>query len=860
MVGRASVEVQQLQSRLLLARAELERRLASDKFAGAEELRDTFPDVWSDTDSALELAYAEYVLRAGRGEQPDRDAWYRRFPQWRERLERLFAIYDLSATSADSTEAPAEKTTEAGYELLGEIGRGGMGVVYKARQLALNRVVALKMLRGGILFRPEDADRIRREAEAVARLQHPNIVQVFETGELDGVPFLSLEYVSGGNLEDALVTARRKGANSVTPQTAATLVETLARAVDHAHRHGIIHRDLKPANILLVHKSEIRNLKSEMEASLGSDFGFGISDFQPKIADFGLAAVADAPVGATRTGTIVGTPSYMAPEQATGSRSAIGRATDVYALGGILYRMLAGRPPFEGGTALETLALVLHTEPVRPSQLRPNLPRDLETICLKCLRKEPEKRYASALELADDLARFQRGEPVRARPVSSFERGVKWTRRNPVVAILTVLVAGLVISGAVLLWIRSEERGAASETERQLLQSKYDDAEAARVTEQRQRLELERAFAAERVARARSLWNGYELAEARRVLASVPVELRDDTWQVLHREMIAEIKSSPIPPVAIGRVVPSPDGTRLALLDDGNVVVVIVDSQSQVPIARVELPDYVYKLAFTRDSKQFVFMPKVLDEYYLNQFRTRFKRDPTYRIGTWDWSTNRLASECDVGLNNTSVLSGDGRRIATRVGPRITVRDTTTGKVVGELVEPGTPGRISNLELDRTGKRLAALLHYKLRIWDIATGQVLDTITLKSNSWHGCFSPDGDLIVWVIGIRNQDSPAKELVYHLTGRDLSAGKDLFHMSVPNFAFRRRVVFSPSGRVFAFEESTTIRIHESRTGRHLVTLRGHNSQVCDVAFAPDGKRLYSVGVNFVLKTWNIGPWTK
>jgi serine/threonine-protein kinase len=297
-----------------------------------------------------------------------------------------------------------------GYEILGLLGRGGMGVVYKARQLALNRLVALKMILAGLQEDPHGIARFRIEAEAVARLQHPNIVQIYEVGEQEGRPYVALELVDGVSLEDQVADA------PLPAHQAAQLVETLARAMHAAHQRNIVHRDLKPANVLLT------------------------ADGVPKITDFGLAKRLDVPKGQTRSGVIVGTPSYMPPEQAAGKTGEIGPAADVYALGAILYEVLTGRPPFMAETPLDTVLQVLHDDPVAPTRLQSKVPRDLETICLKCLEKERRGRYASAEDLAEDLARFQRGEPIRARPASIWERGSKWAKRRPAVAALTALV------------------------------------------------------------------------------------------------------------------------------------------------------------------------------------------------------------------------------------------------------------------------------------------------------------------------------------------------------------------------------------------------------------------------------------
>jgi serine/threonine protein kinase len=324
-----------------------------------------------------------------------------------------------------------------GYEILGELGRGGMGVVYKARQLGLDRDVALKMILTGAHAGPKDLTRFRAEAAAIARLQHPNIVQIYDVGEAGGRPYFVLEYVAGGSLAQYL----QGRPQSVRP--AARLVETLARAVHAAHLNGVIHRDLKPANVLL----QNADCKLQGEDFPGPSAIYHLQTAIPKIADFGLAKLAreDAetpdPRGPTVTGELLGTPNYMAPEQAMVPRQPVGPAADVYALGAILYELLTGRPPFTGETPLATVLQTLHNDPVSVTSLRPNVPRDLETICLKCLRKEPHHRYGSALEMAEDVQRFLHNEPIQARPATPIENLWRWIRRHPLSAGL--LAAGL---------------------------------------------------------------------------------------------------------------------------------------------------------------------------------------------------------------------------------------------------------------------------------------------------------------------------------------------------------------------------------------------------------------------------------
>ena len=308
-----------------------------------------------------------------------------------------------------------------GYEILSELGRGGMGVVYKARQVGLNRLVALKMILAGGHAGERELARFRVEAEAIAKLQHPHIVQVYEIDTADGRPYFCLEFVDGGPLDKKL------GGDPQPFREAAELVRKLAEAMDYAHRRHIIHRDLKPANVLLT------------------------TDGSPKVTDFGLAKKLDEESSHTQSGSIMGTPSYMAPEQAQGRTRDIGPAADIYSLGAILYETLVGRPPFKGQTILETLEQVGSQEPTPPSRLRPKTPHDLETICLKCLQKGRSHRYATAGDLAEDLRRFVRGEPILARPTPLHERAWKWVRRHPIpaslVAVSVLFVLSLIAGG-----------------------------------------------------------------------------------------------------------------------------------------------------------------------------------------------------------------------------------------------------------------------------------------------------------------------------------------------------------------------------------------------------------------------------
>jgi eukaryotic-like serine/threonine-protein kinase len=430
-----------------------------------EEYLEQQPALRNDAEAVVKLIKNEMNLREADGETLSTAEYLQRFPQFAAQLAARFntpcglSEGNLASTLlADSqsptqmAESPAPRAVvpEAvpGYEIRAVLGRGGMGVVYKAWHKALKRMVALKMILSGPHAASEDLMRFRIEAEAAARLQHPNITQIHDIGQAAGRPYMAMELVEGCSLADVLDGTPQP------PRAAATLVETLALAIQHAHERGIVHRDLKPANILLATATE-----QERQAKLLG---------QPKITDFGLAKRLDTDLRQTQTGAVMGTPSYMSPEQASGRVGEISPATDVYALGAILYDMLTGRPPFKSNTLADTLQLVQASEPVSPTRLEPNVPRDLETICLKCLRKEPAKRYTTAQALADDLRRFLNGEPIEARPTPLPERVWKWARRRPAVAALigvSCAAAIALLAGGV--WSYAQISASLKEEERQ---------------------------------------------------------------------------------------------------------------------------------------------------------------------------------------------------------------------------------------------------------------------------------------------------------------------------------------------------------------------------------------------------------
>jgi eukaryotic-like serine/threonine-protein kinase len=450
------------------------------------------------TGDPLDSVVADYLQQVEAGKSPDRQALLAMHPELADRLRAFFADVDRIGKRASAFRLPnADSTLSAGstratdlprvryigdYELLKEIARGGMGVVYKARQVSLNRVVALKMILAGRLASETDVQRFKREAEAAASLDHPNILPIYEVGEHEGHQYFSMKLVEGGSLATRLADFRDW------PRDASQLVSAVARAVHYAHQRGILHRDLKPSNILID------------------------KDGTPYVTDFGLAKKVDAGHSRTRTGAVLGTPAYMAPEQARGEKG-LSVAADVYSIGAILYEGLTGRPPFRGDTVLDILRQVTDRDPDHPHSVNPDADRDLAVIALKCLEKDPARRYPGAAPLADDLDRWRNGEPIEARPATHRERVVKWARRNPLGAALVGLGAFASVAILGLLIVALEQTSRA-------IRREADAVEQTRIAEQR-------------------LWDAtFEQARAER--------LSGNRWRAL--ELVAEAARSKVTP------------------------------------------------------------------------------------------------------------------------------------------------------------------------------------------------------------------------------------------------------------------------------------------------------------------------
>jgi predicted Ser/Thr protein kinase len=498
-----------------------------------------YPALRADAHAVQALIVSEFLLREELGEAPVVEQLLQRFPQYAAGLRQLVQLPTRAPATVVAPHEPlpaAEWVAVAGYDVLGRLGKGGMGVVYKARQLSLDRLVALKMIRYAEDAGPEEHERFRSEAQAVARLQHPHIVQVHEVGECQGLPYFSMEFCHGGSLADHL------DGTPWEPQRAARLVEALARAMQAAHGAGIVHRDLKPANVLLT------------------------VDGMPKVTDFGLARRLGQQ-GRTQTGAILGTPSYMAPEQAGKAKEA-GPPADTYALGAILYELLTGRPPFKAATDMDTMLQVMAEEPVPVRRLQPQVPKDVETICHQCLQKDPAKRYASAEALAEDLRRFGAAEPVMARRLGVLERAAKWARRRPAVAGLLGLVALVGAAGlGGVLWALGEAVRQRDLARVEAARADNKAAEARQVAAEAQR----QTYFAE-IGRAEAKLEAGDNLQAALVLERIGGEHRGWEYGYLRRRVEGTVLTLRGHTAEAIAVCYSPEGSRLATASEDKTV------------------------------------------------------------------------------------------------------------------------------------------------------------------------------------------------------------------------------------------------------------------------------------------------
>jgi WD40 repeat protein/tRNA A-37 threonylcarbamoyl transferase component Bud32 len=713
-----------------------------------------------------------------------------------------------------------------GYEILGELGRGGMGVVYKARHQALNRLVALKMVLSGVCASPEGLARFQSEARAIARLQHPHIVQIHEIGEHNGLPFFALEFCPGGSLDKKI-----KG-SPLLPQDGAQLVATLARAMHAAHERQVIHRDLKPANVLLA------------------------EDGTPKVSDFGLAKLLDAGEK-TQTGAVLGTPSYMAPEQTSGRSQEVGSAADVYALGAILYELLTGRPPFKAATAIDTLALVRNEEPIPPSRFHPRLPRDLETICLKCLEKSPADRYPTAAALADDLRRWMRGEVIQARPAGTGERVVKWVLRHPTAAALafmSVLAAIVAVAGIVSLLDRSrlQQANAVAEEQRDLADAQRIEAETQKTAaeqarheaeEQRRHAETQKAAAeqarhevevqrdlgrryiyASNTQLADRAWNEgdvrrmRELLEGQRPEQTGGEDLRGFEWYYLWRLLHAQLVELPFSNV--GDVVYSPDGRLLTgPLPDGRVGLCEAETGRLVRPPWNAHDGVVRGVAFSPDGRRLATSGE----------------DRAVRV--WDVATGRRLLQA-AGLPDTVhslSFSADGQLLA-GAGPAnnstIRVWDAESGDEWSVMA-----GKVSgtSVSFSPVNRHLAVTRVGEVDIWDVDSGQRKHFKKIYASGWNSlvAFSPDGGQLAVA---RPGAIQTWDLKTDRDGSSIGTAEEVLSLA-----------YSPDGRRLAYRErGGSVTIRDAQTVGYMLSWHVSPYSSPGLMFSPDGQRLVAGGI--------------
>lgn len=700
-----------------------------------------------------------------------------------------------------------------GYVIDAELGRGGMGIVYRARQLGIRdgkplRTVAIKVLLSGAHASRKELDRFRHEAEAIARLRHPNIVQIHSVGEHNGLPFLALEYCEGGSLD------RAERGTPKPPLEAAEFVKTLCGAVHSAHLQGIIHRDLKPANILLT------------------------ADGRPKVSDFGLAKDLESrDDGHTATGAIMGSPSYMAPEQASGLTKHAGPAVDTYALGAILYELLTGRPPFKAETRVETMRQVLEIEPASLRSLNSLVPADLETICLKCLEKDPATRYSSAEELRSELDRFLRGEPISARPIHSVTRIWRWCCRHPaqsisIASLLLILLGAAIVSTIVAARMT---RLARSETEaRELAVASQTQADQKAKEALFSAESLERENYRHIVARAYTEWQENDVQAAVRLLDRCPVALRGWEWHYCKRLCHQGERTFTGHKANVAAVAFHPDGQLIASADETGII--------KVWEASTGAERFSFRTSLSSQYRdRFSFLTFSPDGANL----ASAAEDGTVRI--WSMQQGNEVSKIEnLGEYVCNLqYSPDGQQLAVacRNSPA-RICNLASGKVVKQL-SPGS-AVILDITFSPDGKTIATSdSHGQICIWSGDMTQPLKTLVGHEGSIPCVrFSPDGKTLA---------SASLDKTIRLWDLETETQKACMH---GHAGFVNQIRFSRDGtRLVSCGRDRGIKIWNAKSGLELQVVRGHRGPVRGVCFSPDRQMLASCADDETVRLWRL-----